>query len=137
VTLDLPPLLGALHHTFNISRLKVYRDGRALFPGRPERLHRPPTVEADSNGAPRYEVESVMAQRGVGARRELLIRWLGYGAEDDEWQLRSELVRTAPLAVALYDAMQRGTSQRSVLAALSQLSLFGAAEAVAMMASAA
>ena len=39
VTLELPPLLGALHPTFNISRLKLYRDGRALFPGRPQRLH--------------------------------------------------------------------------------------------------
>ena len=33
VTLELPPLLGALHPTFNISRLKLYRDGRALLPG--------------------------------------------------------------------------------------------------------
>ena len=39
VTLDLPPLLGALHPTFNISRLKPYRDGRGSFPGRPQRLH--------------------------------------------------------------------------------------------------
>ena len=29
VTLELPPLLGALHPTFNISRLKLYRDGSA------------------------------------------------------------------------------------------------------------
>ena len=37
---DLPPLLGALHPTFNISRLKLYRDGSKQFPGRPQRLHR-------------------------------------------------------------------------------------------------
>ena len=61
------------------------------------------------------------AQRYTGARRELLVRWRGYGVEDDEWQLRSELVRSAPLAVAQYDAMQRGNTPREVQAALSQL----------------
>jgi hypothetical protein len=123
VRLDLPPLLGALHPTFNISRLRPYRDGRALFPGRPQRLQQLPAVDTDTNGVASYEVECVMAQRGVGARRELLVRWRGYGAEDDEWQLRSELVRSAPLAVAHYDAMQRGGTPRGVQAALCQLLL--------------
>ena len=123
VTLDLPPLLGALHATFNISRLKPYRDGRAAFPGRPQRLHQPPAVERDTNGVAEYEVECVLAQRGSGTRRELLIRWKGYGPEHDEWQLRSQLVRTAPLRVAEYDALQQGHSQRAAHAALYQLFL--------------
>ena len=121
VTLELPPLLGALHATFNISRLKPYRDGGASFPGRPQRLHEPPAVDADTNGVASYEVEAVLAQKGAGAQRQLLIRWKGYGAEHDEWQRRSELVRSAPLAVAEFDARQQGGSQRAVLAALSQL----------------
>jgi hypothetical protein len=123
VTLDLPPLLGALHHTINISRLKLYRDGHSLFPGRPQRLHQPPAVESDTNGVAEYEVECVLAQRGSGARRELLIRWKGYGPEHDQWQSRSQLMRTAPLRVAEYDAIQQGGSQRAALAALSQLVL--------------
>ena len=123
VTLDLPPLLGALHSTFNISRLKPYRDGRALFPGRPQRVHQPPAVLTDTNGVAEYEVECVLAQRGSGARRELLIRWKGYGPEDDQWQLRSQLSRTAPLKVAEYDALQQGSSLRAVHAALYQLLL--------------
>ena len=32
-TLQLPNQLGALHPTFNIEKLKAYRDGRGLFPG--------------------------------------------------------------------------------------------------------
>lgn len=123
VTLDLPPLLGALHPTINISRLKLYRDGHSLFPHRPQRLHEPPAVIADSNGVAEWEVESVMAQRGAGARRELLIRWKGYGPEHDQWQSRSQLIRTAPLRVAEFDAIQQGGSQRAALAALSQLVL--------------
>jgi hypothetical protein len=106
VTLALPPLLGALHPTFNISRLKLYRDGRALFPNRPQRLQQPPAVETDSNGVARYEVECVLAQRGAAGRRELLVRWKGYGAEDDQWQPRSQLIRTAADAVADFDSRQ-------------------------------
>src|SRR5438034_5422506 len=50
-TLALPPQLRALHPTFNISKLKPYRDGLAEFPTRPQRYTRPPpTAEADSNG---------------------------------------------------------------------------------------
>jgi hypothetical protein len=106
VTLELPPLLGALHSTFNISRLKLYRDGSAQFPTRPRQLHQPPAVDHDTNGAPRYAVESVLAQRGPSNRRELLVRWEGYGAEHDQWQPRSQLVRSAPAAVAEFDARQ-------------------------------
>ena len=69
-------------------------------------------MDTDTNGVARYEVECVLAQRGSGARRELLVRWKGYGAEHDEWQLRSELVRTAPLVVAEYDALQQGGTRR-------------------------
>jgi hypothetical protein len=66
----------------------------AAFPGWPQRLHQPPAVERDTNGSPSYEVEAVLAQRGKGVRRELLVRWCGYGAGHDEWRPRSvELTR--------------------------------------------
>ena len=121
VTLELPPLLGALHSTFNISRLKQYREDHTLFPGRPRRLQQPPAVETDTNGVASYEVESVVAQRGSGARRELLVRWKGYGAEHDQWQSRSQLIRTAAIAVAEFDALQQGGSQHAAQVALNQL----------------
>ncbi len=35
-----------------------------------------------------------------------LIRWKGYGPEDDQWQRRSELIRTAPKKVADFDGLQ-------------------------------
>ena len=106
VTLELPPLLGALHPTFNISRLKLYRDGSERFPARPQPLHQPPAVSTDTNGAACYEVECVLAQRGGRSRRELLVHWKGYGAEHDQWQPRKALARTAPVAVADFDARQ-------------------------------
>jgi hypothetical protein len=108
VTLSLPPLLGALHSTFNISRLKVYRDGHSLFPNRPQRLSQPPAVMTDTNGMTAYEVECVLAQRHARNRRELLVRWKGYGPEHDEWLPRAQLLQTAPIVVTDYDARQHG-----------------------------
>ena len=116
VTLELPPLLGALHSTFNISRLKLYRDGRTQFPTRPQQLPQPPAVDHDSNGVASYEVDSVLAQRGGSNRRELLVRWKGYGAEHDQWQPRAQLIRSAPLAVADFDARQDGILHVSQMA---------------------
>jgi len=121
ITLDLPPLLGALHPTFNISRLKMYRSDRSLFPGRPQRLPQPPAVDKDTNGVAQYEVEAVMAQRRRGGKRELLIRWAGYGPEHDEWQSRGELRRTAPLKVAEFDALGQDDHLRAVQTALYQI----------------
>ena len=48
----------------------------------------------------------MLAQRGSRSRREMLVRWKGYGSEHDQWQPRSELARTAPAAVAEFDARQ-------------------------------
>jgi hypothetical protein len=64
-------------------------------------------VDADTNGVAEYEVESVLAQRGSTNRRELLIRWKGYGAEHDEWQPRTQLIRTAPIVVAEWGRSRR------------------------------
>jgi hypothetical protein len=121
VKLDLPPLLGALHSTFNITRLKIYREGRTAFPARPQRFHHPPAVDVDTNGVASYAVEAILAQRRKGAQREMLVRWEGYGAEHDQWQPRSELVRTAPELVAQYDALQQGGSVHAIHTALNQL----------------
>ncbi len=112
VTLDLPPLLSALHPTVNITRLKPYKDGRTAFPDRPLRFSHPPAVDRDTNGAPQWEVECLLASRGSDRRRELLIRWKGYGPEHDEWRRRSWLVRSAPLAVEEFDARQQGRPAR-------------------------
>ena len=94
-----------------------------MFPNRPQRLHKPPAVEADTNGDVNYEVECILAQRGSATRRELLVRWVGYGAEDDQWQPRSKLVRSAPIAVANFDALQRHDGVQASLHQLLALAL--------------
>jgi hypothetical protein len=121
VKLELPPLLGALHSTINISRLKLYRDGGTLFPTRPQRLYQPPAVETDTNGVDSYVVEAVLAQRRKGAQREMLVRWQGYGPEHDEWRPRNELAKSSPDLVAQFDALQQGGSSHAAQIAIAQL----------------
>jgi len=106
ITLDLPPLLQAMHPSVNISRLKLYRDGTLLFPDRPRKHTQPPAVEVDTNGVRKYQVECIVAQRGTRGSH-LLVRWLGYGPEDDEWKPRRELINSAPECVEHWDKLQR------------------------------
>lgn len=89
-TLALPPQLQALHPTFNIDKLKPYRDGVADFPSRPQPFARPPPVaEADSNGDAAYEVDRIVAQRRRGRSMQFLVAWRGYPAEEYTWESRA------------------------------------------------
>jgi hypothetical protein len=91
-TLALPPQLQALHPTFNIDKLKLYRDGRALFPARPQPFNRPPPeAQADSNGDEVWEVERILAARKRGRRQEFLVAWRGYPPEENTWEPRASL----------------------------------------------
>jgi hypothetical protein len=106
-TLALRQQLEALHPTFNIDRLKLYRDGRAAFPSRPQRFDRPPPeAEADTNGDQLWEVERILAQRKRGRRIECLVAWRGYPAEENTWEPRSSLKQTAAAAVADFEQDQ-------------------------------
>ena len=86
-TLELPPQLQALHPTFNISRLKAYRDGLAAFPDRPAPFDRPPPVAAaDTNGDQEWTVDRIVAVKGRGRGRRWLVAWRGYPAEENTWE---------------------------------------------------
>jgi transposase InsO family protein len=116
-TLQLPPQLQALHPTFNVSKLKPYRDGQARFPSRPKRFERPPPVaEADSNGEAVYEVERIVASRRAGRSTEYLVQWKGYPPEENTWEKRSRL-RDASEALAEFEGCQ---SDAPVVAALEE-----------------
>ena len=105
-TLALPPQLQALHPTFNIDKLKPYRDGLAAFPTRPRAFDRPaPEAEADSNGDSVYEVERITAQRRHGRSLQYLVAWKGYPPEENTWGTPAQL-HAAPVALADWRALQ-------------------------------
>jgi transposase InsO family protein len=108
-TLALPPQLKALHPTFNISKLKPYRDGLMEFPTRPQRYDRPaPTAAADSNGQAEFEVEAVLAQKGRGQAVRYLVKWKGYPPEENTWEKRAKLLPGARESLEEYEANQFG-----------------------------
>ena len=105
-TLVLPPQLQALHPTFNIEKLKPYRDGRAAFPDRPQRYDRPPPdIERDSNGDEQFHVERVLAKRTTRRSKQYLVAWKGYPPEENTWEPLVNLRNAAEL-IAEFEAAQ-------------------------------
>jgi len=100
--LDLPPQLQ-IHPVLNISRLKQYRDGHAAFPSRPVADTRPPPEVAADDDAPVWELESIIAKRGTGARTRYLVKWKGYPTWESTWEPLSSL-SNARRAIADYEA---------------------------------
>jgi hypothetical protein len=84
--LDLPATLQLLHSTFNIERLKPYRDGQQSFPSRPQPHPRPPPVAKLADGSDVYEVEYILAAQGAGRRRRYLVKWKGFGEWESTWE---------------------------------------------------
>ena len=99
--LDLPATLR-IHPVLNIDRLKAYRDGAALFPSRPPPHSRPPPESVLESGAEQYEVESILASRGSGARAQYLVQWRGYPLWEATWEKAANL-KGAQSLVADYE----------------------------------
>jgi Chromo (CHRromatin Organisation MOdifier) domain len=78
--LELPATMKC-HKVQNISKLRLYVDESARFPGRPQPP--PPTIFAD--GHVEYEVEEILGQRGKGVGVQFLVKWTGYPVHDSEW----------------------------------------------------
>jgi hypothetical protein len=100
--LDLPAQLR-IYPVFNVSRLKSYRDGASTFPSRPSADTRPPPEITLEDGQEVFEVESILASRGSGARAQYLVKWRGYPDWESTWQRASELAQ-AKDTVAEFEA---------------------------------
>jgi hypothetical protein len=83
--LDLPAEYRSIHPNFHARLLKPFvENDDERFPLR-EPPRPPPLVPEDNQ----YEVEKILDHRtkrqGRRQRNEFLIRWAGYGSEDDQW----------------------------------------------------
>ena len=83
--LDLPPEYASVHPNFHARLLKPFAANNAKqFPLREP--PRPPPIIPEDN---QYEVEEILehrkTQRGRRSITEYLVRWAGYGQEDDSW----------------------------------------------------
>jgi hypothetical protein len=83
--LKLPESLK-IHPIFHVSMMQPWRQDEE-FPAHQPILTRPPPINEDEN---RFKVDRLLDKRtrryGRGQRVEYLVRWLGYGPEDDTWE---------------------------------------------------
>jgi hypothetical protein len=114
--INLPPQMQ-IHPVLNVSRLKAYHDGRGAFPLRTRADTQPPPAVTSSDGD-EYEVESILAKRGKGARTQYLVRWKGWPLWESTWESQSNMA-TAAQSVSDFEAvLQRaagGAQQVNVL----------------------
>jgi len=113
--LKLPESLK-IHPVFHISMLQPWREDEE-FPGHQPSQTRPPPVSVEED---RFYVDKLLDKRtrryGRGQRVEYLVRWQGYGPEDDTWEpvahIDSDLV--ADFEASHHAAGQSAAQPRSV-----------------------
>ncbi|KAJ9533254.1 hypothetical protein QJQ45_018376 [Haematococcus lacustris] len=94
--LDLPPAMARMHPVFHVALLRPYTS---------EHPHLPPPVDW-LDEAPLYEVEKLLAHRGVraGKARGYLVKWQGYDDSYNTWEPRNNLVNCQEVLTA-YNAV--------------------------------
>ena len=98
VTLDLPNSPNAVP-TFHTSEVVPYKENDAeLFPNR--EFSRPPPITTE-DGNEEYFIRDIIDERRRGRGTRYLVRWIGYGPEENRWISGSELKDTEALDVWL------------------------------------
>ncbi len=109
VKVEVPPRLARIEPLQNVVHLKRYVEREPEVGPRAE-----PKDPIIVEGAPEFEVEDILAHRGKDNRIQYLTRFMGYGAEEDLWLPKRNLVN-APDIVRAYWERQNGrdvTSRR-------------------------
>ena len=98
ITLDLPNLPN-IFPTFHTSKVIPYVENDAtLFPNR--EFSRPPVVTMEDN-LEEYFICNIIDERRCGQGYCYLVRWVGYGAEENHWLKGAELKNTEVLNIWL------------------------------------
>ena len=95
-----------MHNVFHVSLLKEYRsDGSRI----------PPPIPEEIAGEMEYEMEQVLSYDG--RRKKFLVKWLGYGHENNTWEPEKNLKNSSKLVQEYWDLVRlreqrRGTDTR-------------------------
>ncbi|EEB88909.1 hypothetical protein MPER_13063 [Moniliophthora perniciosa FA553] len=94
-TLEIPHAHKNACVTFHSSHLKPWTpNDDDLFP---QRKHQRPGPIVTEDGIEEYFIDSIIDERRCGRGYRYLVRWVGYGPEDDEWLPGKELDECAAL----------------------------------------
>ena len=79
------PAQWRIHDTFHRSHLSPFKETDVHGPNYTDP---PPDI---LNGEEEWEVESILSHRGTGTRRRFLIKWKGYGDNNNTWEPEENL----------------------------------------------
>src|SRR5215813_4235929 len=74
--------MKALHPVFNV--VKLLSAPKDPIPGRPKE-HMPPLTLIDDQGGEHFEVEAILDSCFLRNKLHFLVKWKGYGYEDNQW----------------------------------------------------
>lgn len=95
--IKLPPLLNKIHDVFHVSLLELVKEN--TFQGRIEPPP-PPLIIDDST---EYEVEEILDVKQLRNKLRFLVRWKGYGPEDNTWEPQENLTNAQDLVKQFYE----------------------------------
>ena len=109
VKLELPPD-AKVHPVFHTSLVLPYKENdSSLFPSR--EFSKPLPV-IDKTGACEYFVRDIIDEKRSGRGFKYLVRWVGYGEEENRWLARKELEDTEALDIWLAQKVLDPTSSK-------------------------
>ena len=74
-----------LHPVFHVALLSPYRENAVHGPNF---IEPPPDLISGEN---EWEIEAIIGHKGNGTRRRYLIKWKGYGDNDNSWEPEKNL----------------------------------------------
>ena len=80
--LKLPASFGQVHPVFSVTLLRPYNSDPIA---ECQEHHPPPPPPVICDGVEEYEVEKILNSQIFHRKVEYLVRWKGYGVEEDEW----------------------------------------------------
>ena len=90
-----------MHNVFHVSLLKAYRsDGNRI----------PPPIPEEIAGELEYEMEQVLSYDG--RRKKFLVKWLGYGHENNTWEPETNLRNSQELVQEYWDLVRLREQRR-------------------------
>jgi hypothetical protein len=105
--LQLPQSFQGIHDVFHVSLLEKVNDNPY-----PQRVQ-PPPPPIEVEGTLEYEVVEILDSRRIRGKVLYLVRWLGYGPEDDTWEPPESLTGAQELLAEYHAAYPR--KLRSIL----------------------